>query len=202
MRSNAPSLLPIFRSRHQAEILAEVLGSPGVEFTITELSRKLGVPLATAVREVTRLTDAGILHDRKVGRSRLVTANTKNPAVEHLTKLVVPAFGVPAIIAEHFSPIAGIQQIIIFGSWAARYEGVDGPPPNDIDVLVVCEPSTSQLDLLGAADQASQRIGVDVNPVMASPQRWASPTGDPLLTEIRQAPYVTAWDTPERADAA
>jgi hypothetical protein len=40
------------------------------------------------------------------------------------------------VIAEEFA-IPGVKQVVIFGSWAARYAGRAGPPPHDIDVLVV-----------------------------------------------------------------
>ena len=36
--------------------------------------------------------------------------------------------------------------IFIFGSWAARYRGEPGPPPNDIDVAVVSD-SLTRFDL-------------------------------------------------------
>ena len=48
---------------------------PAQEFTITELARRLSVPQSTVSGEVRRLTDAGILAARAVGRARLVRAN-------------------------------------------------------------------------------------------------------------------------------
>lgn len=41
MRSEAPPLLPIFRSRHQAELLALLYLQPEREFSLTELAGRL-----------------------------------------------------------------------------------------------------------------------------------------------------------------
>lgn len=39
MRSNAPALLPILRSKHLAEILTVILPHPDSEYTLSELAR-------------------------------------------------------------------------------------------------------------------------------------------------------------------
>ncbi len=41
---------------------------------------------------------------------------------------------------DEFAGLEGVVQVVIFGSWAARYEGERGLPPNDVDVLVVGAP--------------------------------------------------------------
>ena len=71
MRSSAPALFPVFRSTAQAEILAATLLHPDREQTVTDLSRRLGIPLATVSDEVAGLVDAQIPTARKVGRSNL-----------------------------------------------------------------------------------------------------------------------------------
>jgi len=72
MRSDAPPLLPILRSRTQAGVLAVLLLNPGLELSLTELADRLGAPLTSVVDEVKRLEPAGILASRSVGRTRLI----------------------------------------------------------------------------------------------------------------------------------
>ena len=72
MRSDAPSLMPVFRSRHQADLLTLLFLRPDQDYTVTDLAARLGIPLTTAHREVQRLEDAGLLTGRAVGRSRLM----------------------------------------------------------------------------------------------------------------------------------
>jgi hypothetical protein len=44
MPSEAPVLVPFLRSRHQADILVQLLLHPTEEYTITELGSKLSIP--------------------------------------------------------------------------------------------------------------------------------------------------------------
>jgi DNA-binding MarR family transcriptional regulator len=72
MRSNVPARFPVFRSRAQAEILAATLLHPERDQTITDMSRRLGIPLATVSDEASRLVRAGILATRKASRANLL----------------------------------------------------------------------------------------------------------------------------------
>lgn len=78
-RSPSPSLLPILRSQQQGEILALLLGDPGRELSLTEISRLTGAPHPSVYREVERAEQAGLVTTRKVGNTRLVRADTSSP---------------------------------------------------------------------------------------------------------------------------
>jgi DNA-binding transcriptional ArsR family regulator len=186
MRSDAPALLPILRSRHLAEILTVILLHPDVEYTLSELAATLGMPLTTVQREVTRLSSAQLVRERRVGRSRLVSADMSSRYARPLAELVTLAFGPHFVIGEEFRPLDAVA-VAIYGSWAARYEGVAGHPPHDVDVLVIGE--VSRRDAYEAAERAEQRLGLPVNPVLCSQARWLAAT-DPLIQQIRTAPLV------------
>lgn len=187
MRSNVPALFPVFRSTAQAEILAATLLHPDRELTITDLSRLLGIPLATVSDEVARLLDAQILIARQVGRAKLLRANSHNRLVGPLAEIALATMGPHLIVREAFAGIAGINRLLIYGSWAARYHGQPGPPPNDLDVLVVGKPDRAAV--YAAADTVEQRSGLPVNPVIASNKRWNDPA-DPLIAQIKSSPSV------------
>lgn len=191
MRSDAPALMPIFRSQHQGELLAKLLMDETQEYTLSELARELEVPLATLQREAQRLAVAGLIKDRKQGRNRLVSANPANPATGPLTALVMLSFGPHAVIAEEFA-LEDVQKVVIFGSWAARYAGEQGPPPNDIDVLVIGD-DVGKLGLYAAAERAEKRIGKSVNPVLCSTASWQDPGDWALVVEIQHRPYTTVF---------
>ncbi len=182
--------MPIFRSRHQAELLTRLLLNPGREFTLSELAGELDAPLTSIQREVQRLVEVQLIRDRKQGRNRLVSANSANPATAPLTQLVMMSFGPVEVIGEEFA-LDGAEQVIIFGSWAARYADQPGPPPNDIDVLVVGD--VSELTIYAAADRAHRRIGIEVNPVRCTPAQWTDPGDWALLLEIQQRPYTVVY---------
>lgn len=95
-------------------------------YALTELAQAARVPLSTAHRDVARLVDTGLVASRSVGRTRLYQAN------------------------------ADVEAVLLFGSWAARYAGQDGPPPADIDVLVIGTPHRAAV--YAAADRAAARL--------------------------------------------
>ena len=65
------ALVPMFRSRHQMQILAEVFwGTAGS--TGSELARRTGIPQQTVAREVARLEQAGVLVTEQVGSAKII----------------------------------------------------------------------------------------------------------------------------------
>ena len=113
MRSDAPALLPILRSRHLAEILTVILLHPDVEYTLSVLAATLDLPLSTVQREVNRLSSAQLIRERRVGRSRLVSAGLSSRYARPLAELVT-AVGVLAEIrrdeiGERDDPAAGLR---------------------------------------------------------------------------------------------
>ena len=81
MRSKAPDLLPIFRSKLQAELLAWLYLHAESEFTVAQLAERLGVSVSTLHREAERLATAGLIRIRLVGRTRLLAATADHRAV-------------------------------------------------------------------------------------------------------------------------
>jgi DNA-binding transcriptional ArsR family regulator len=152
MRRTAPALLPVFRSRLQADILAALLLHPDREISLTDLARQVGAPLTTVHGEARRLTAAGILARRQAGRSAMLRADPASRLTRPLTDLLVLSWGPQHVIAEEFASLDGAERVLIFGSWAARYHEQPGPQPNDVDVLVIGAPSRD--DVYDAADRA------------------------------------------------
>lgn len=167
-------------------MLTLLLLHPDTEYTLSEVAGKLSLPLTTVQREATRLSGSGLIRERHVGRSRLVSANPASRYTRPLTELVSLAFGPQFVIGEEFSALDAIA-VAIYGSWAARYEGTTGPPPNDVDVLVIGD--VPRRDMYEAAERAEQRLGLPVNPVLCSRQRWLA-AADPLIQQVRTAPLV------------
>jgi predicted nucleotidyltransferase len=194
MRSIAPAVLPIFRTQTQGEILALVLEDPEREWTVSELADATGAALTTIQSEIARLELGNLLTSRKVGRTRLVRANTHNPITTPLTQVVLLSFGPKIVIAQEFASLKPLH-LIIFGSWAARISGIAGKTPSDIDVLIVSD-SVKRPEVYEAAERAQERLGRPVNPVIRSTATWQSPSSDPLLDELLRRPYIEVRENP------
>ena len=181
------SLLPILRSRGQAEILCAVLANPNREWTLGELAKVSGQSLPTVQREVERAELAALVESRRLGRQRLVKAGPSQIAIM-LANLLLWSYGPKFVIAEEFAGIKGIDRLFIFGSWAARYHGVDGYPPQDLDVLVIGDANLS--DVFRAAHAASNKLQLEVNPKLFSHTWWENKTGSGFRMEIERRPIV------------
>lgn len=187
MRSSAPPLLPVFRSNLQGELLAKILLDEHGD-SITALARDLHAPVATVQREAERLVQAGILISANVGRARVLAANENNPAVAPLRQLVLVTFGPPHVVAREFGALHGLDQLILYGSWAARHAGQPGPPPGDVDVLLVGKPDPD--DVYDAEQRASGSLGRLVHATTVSTAKWDS-SELPFLQELRRRPFLT-----------
>ena len=180
-------LTPFLRSDAQGAVLAETLLDPATELTISEIARRAGVLPAVAHREVSRLVDADVLRDRREGNNRLVRANTEHPLWPLMSQIVVETYGPAPLLRNLLAVLPGIREAYIYGSWAGRRAGQSGPPPRDIDVLVVGNPSRT--DLLDVADAAQQRLHTEVNIRTITPEEWAA-KDQPFLVTVASRPLI------------
>jgi biotin operon repressor/predicted nucleotidyltransferase len=145
MAEPTAALLPMFRSKHQMQILAEVFWGAGSS-TGAELARRTGIPQQTVAREVARLEQAGVLVTEQVGTAKTIRPAPELPYGLVLRQLLAYAGGVIPMLASAFGDNPAIEEVFIFGSWADRYRGEPGAPPNDVDVAVVSD-SLTRFDL-------------------------------------------------------
>ena len=188
-KGGPPPLLPLLRSRLQADLLTLVLLNPGKEWTLSELASRIQSTVSSIQREVTRAEGAGVIGSRRVGSARLVTA-ARSPLTGPLTELLLRSFGPRQVLAEELADVAGIEDAYIFGSWAARYAGQQGRPPADIDVLVIGVPDRDALD--EAAQRAGRRLDREVNMTIRSAQWWQA-GDDGFHAEVSRRPLVPVY---------
>ena len=186
MRTEAPPLLPIFRSAVQARLLLHVL-TADEPLTAADLARELDAPEATVSREARRLLDAGLLDGRRVGRATELRPAADNPATAPLRQLLVVTLGPARLLEQAMADVPGIDAAFVHGSWAARYHGEPGPPPADIDVAVV---GSATLKAVRAACRSLEAtIGREVNPVVLSRSEWEN-DDDGFTATVREGPLV------------
>jgi hypothetical protein len=183
-----PRLAPIFRSDTQLQILGATYLEPERHFTIPELVERSQRPQPTVAREVDRLTQAGLLHSELRSGRRDVWANTTSPIFDELHSILLKTIGPKAIVEQHLLGLQGIDQALIYGSWARRYQGEAGPLPQDVDLMVIGDADVAQVR--SAADSASRRLARDVNVTVLTREEWdRAETG--FLTHLKTQPLVT-----------
>lgn len=183
------ALLPILRSQLQGQLLALLYLHPEAEYSLTETANQIGASVRAVHHEVERLVEAGLVQERRHGNMRLIKA-ADTRLTRPLTELLALTYGPLPVLARELADVGGIDEAFIFGSWARRFDGEPGPPPGDVDVLVV---GVSDLDDLDeAARRAEQTLKRSVSITRVLPDRWAdSSSDDGFLTDVRAKPRVS-----------
>jgi predicted nucleotidyltransferase len=188
MRTAAPTPLPLFRSEGQARLLTHIfLSFSRPDAPLAEIARELGLDPGGVAREATRLEQAGLISSTRIGRQRHLHPNTESPYYQPLRDLLARAFGPPRLIGMSLARLGGVEKGLIYGSWAARYHNQPGPPPNDIDVLVVGNPQ--RRGLTRSVRELSEQLGLEVEPHVVSPADFEQGTTGFLRT-IKQGPLI------------
>lgn len=187
MKASAPPLLPIFRSQGQADLLALLYLNPDSEYNLSELAALIGVSLRAVHHEVSRMVEAGLLEDRRQGTSRLVRATRDSLLTRPLTDLLAVTYGPLPVLTSTLAGLSGLEEAFIYGSWAARYAGEPGPPPGDVDVLVVGDVDPDELDDRARAAETVLRREVNARKIRRGD--WED-RDDPFVATVRSRPLV------------
>jgi len=146
--------------------------------------------MPSAHREIERLINAGLVREQRIGRQRLVSANPGSSYFEPLRTLLHRAFGPPTVLADALRGVTGLRFAAIYGSYAARRVGEEGPAPNDIDLLVVGDVDASQV--YEAVENAERQLSLPVNATVLSDEEWAADTG--FTRQLRARPLLRLGD--------
>ncbi len=185
MRVQPPLLAPVFRSEAQSRLLAALLIDRS-ELSISDLADRVGLAYATAHGELSRLLAAGILRERQIGRSRLLSGNPDSPLVPPLREILLVVSGPVALLSEVLGSIDGVERAFIFGSFAARARGLEGAAPNDIDLMVVGTPNAAAV--YDACRSVEASVGRPINPTILTSAEFEEQSG--FLTSVRSNPIL------------
>lgn len=185
MRSESPLVAPVFRSDGQARLLAEVLLSDQ-ELSITDLADRTGLAYPTVHAEVGRLLAAGILDERRAGRTRLMRSNNDSPLVPPLREILLIAMGPAPLLTHELRQIENVASAFIYGSFAARAHAIPGQAPQDIDVMIIGSPAPDEVD--DACERVEKQVKRPVNATILSEQEWKA--SSPFIRQVKSNPTV------------
>ncbi len=185
--------MPIFRTRHQAELLACLFLRPAEEFKFPELTRQLDMASTPLRAEVDRLVGAGLIQESYVGESQTWRANRDALAASPLTELLSLSFGPQVVLNEEFHQLGRVHMVLIYGPWALLHVGQPCQESTSIDVLVIGAPDPEQVHI--AAGQAEKRLGMEISATVRSLEVWREGT-DPLIRIARDQHVVVVKGGP------
>src|SRR5215211_7794435 len=108
-------LAELFSSRVRAAVLTLLLPRPHLAFSLTDLSRRLGLPVSSLQHECYKLTRLGLLRDERVGNARLYCPDPSWPLLEPLTALTVRAMPLEEALRGAVEGVPGIEGASVSG---------------------------------------------------------------------------------------
>ena len=132
------------------------------------LMTSTGISSASAQRELSKLTSAGLLVKENIGRVVLYKANTKSPIFSELNAIIRKTFGVADILKDALLPFQSrIERAFIYGSVA---KGQD-TAMSDIDLFILAN-ELGSADLYPALATAEENIGRKVSLTIYRPAEF------------------------------
>jgi DNA-binding transcriptional ArsR family regulator len=182
-RERAGDLLAeVLSSRVRATLLAWLAPRLDARFSLTELSRAVGVPISSLQHECYKLERLGILAARREGASRRYALQLDHDLARPLVNLVVAVLGMEVVLQEAVAD-AGAFEVIAFAAPAA---------PGERALLVLIGETG-----LAGLDQAQRRVALllacaedDLELAYFQPGDWRAhgPAGPPLLRRLAHRP--------------
>ena len=154
-------------SKGRRELLGLLFSNAEKSLYLRQIVRVLGIGQGVVQRELSRLSDAGLITRTRVGSQVHYQANRESPVFNELKSLMVKTAGLAEVLREALSRVADrIEVAFLFGSFARSEERAR----SDVDVMVVGEVSFGEV--ISAMQPAQKRIGREVNPVVFSAQEY------------------------------
>ena len=114
-------LAELFSSKVRAAVLGTLLPRPHLWFSLTELSRLLGLPVSSLQHECYKLARIGLLHDQRSGNVRRYSPEPRFPLLQPLTALVLASMPLSESLPAAAEGVSGIEQAWVTGEPGTRH---------------------------------------------------------------------------------
>jgi predicted nucleotidyltransferase len=183
MRTHESSLANLLFGQTRGRVLGTLYGTPDESFFVRQIARNVDVSVGTVQRELTTLSDAGLILRAQTGNQVFYRANRDHPAYPELHALLAKTTGVFHRLAEALTPLAKkIKFAFVYGSFARGEENAK----SDIDLMVVG--SVTLDDLLERLAPVERALRRPVNPTVYSQKELKAKlqTGNHFLKAIQK----------------
>ncbi len=156
-----PQLVELLFGAYRRQILSLLLLHPEQSFYVREIGRLTGVPAGSLHREVSQLTEAGLLDRTAAGNQIRYRADRSCPIYEELAGIFRKTAGLADVLRDALATLGkAVESAFVFGSVAQGKER----STSDVDVIVIGSAKFEQV--VGAFASAGERLRRNVNPVV------------------------------------
>lgn len=180
-------LASLFFSEYRRRVLGLLLLHPGKSYHVRELARLTGTSAGTLHKELSRLTQAGVLRRESAGNQVRYGANPDCPIFEELASILRKTSGLTDELADALSGFeTAIDLAFVFGSMAR------GEQHNSSDVDVMLVGTLSFGDAVRALHPVQARLQREINPVVYSRDEFKrrAGSGDTFVRQVLSEPKL------------
>lgn len=173
----------------QQRVLGILFATPDRVFHRAEIIRMAGGGTGAIHRELTRLTQSGLITVSEVGNQKHYQANRDSPVFEELRGLILKTVGLVMPLQQALVPFAGkIAAAFVYGSVARRTDTAH----SDIDLLVLSDDLTYG-ELFEGLQVAEETLQRKVNPTLMTPAEWQRKVeqANPFVMRVVEQPTLS-----------
>ena len=113
-------LAEVFSSKVRSAVLSHLLTRPHLGFSLTDLSRRLSLPISSLQHECYKLERIKVLISRRAGNARLYRVDDRCALLAPLTTLIVAAVGPESALLGAIDGVANLELVFVTGSAFGR----------------------------------------------------------------------------------
>ncbi len=170
------------------QVLRILFGQSDRSFYANEIINLAASGSGAVQRELTALTQSGLITATRRGNQKHYQANPQSPIFEELRSIVQKTVGVAEPIRDALASITPhISAAFVYGSVAKKSDTA----ASDIDLLLVSD-SLSYGDVYAALEAASQAVGRPINPTILTSTEFSRrlQANESFLTRILEQPKI------------
>lgn len=180
-------LSDVLFGEYRKRILGLLLLHPEQSYHVRELARLTNTSAGTLHKELSKLSDTGILQSKKVGNQQHYSANLQCPIFEELASIFRKTSGLADVIADALSGVKSqILFAFVFGSVARGEQQAN----SDIDVMVIGDIGFG--DVVSLLHGSQTTLKREINPVVYSVEDFKNriEKNDSFIKEILIKPKL------------
>lgn len=172
------SLQDFITSRVRVKVLELFFQSPESLYYVREVTRKTGEEINAVRRELSKLTDNGMLRSEERGNRQYFQLNKNYVFFNELRQMVFKEQGLGKKIRKLKKKLGTVQYVMFSSNFANRHVKADG-----VDILIVGEVVVPELEIL--VKEEERLLGREINYTVldAAEFKFRKQRRDPFVTD-------------------
>ena len=166
--AQATTIADALFTKSQQKIMGLLFGKPDTTLYLNEIVRLAGMGKGAIIRELGKMTAAGLLTVKRIGNQNHYQANPSCPVYNDLIAITRKTFGIADVLRQALEPAKeAIEFAFIYGSIATGRDTAT----SDIDLMVIGN-DLAYADMMTLLIPAEKELQRPINPSIYSPQEF------------------------------